>query len=48
MMAVQAVLLRRFMDGKSQEVKAMDILMLAVGFGFFALMFGFIRICERL
>lgn len=27
---------------------AMDILVLAIGGGFFAVMFGYVRICERL
>jgi len=26
----------------------MDILVLAIGFGFFALMFGYIKVCEKL
>lgn len=30
------------------KAKAMDILLLAAGFGYFALMFGFVRICEKL
>lgn len=30
------------------EAKTMDVLVLAIGFGFFALMFGYIKICEKL
>jgi hypothetical protein len=30
------------------EAKAMDVLVLAIGFGFFALMFGYIKLCENL
>lgn len=30
------------------EAKAMDVIVLAIGVGFFALMFGYIRVCEKL
>ena len=39
---------RQIETTEKQEAKAMDIFVLATGFGFFALMFGYIRVCERL
>lgn len=32
----------------AERKQAMDILVLATGFGFFALMFGYIILCEKL
>ncbi|MCK1366438.1 hypothetical protein [Bradyrhizobium sp. 62] len=34
--------------GRSEEHSMMDILLLALGFGFFALAIGYTYVCERL
>ncbi len=38
----------RSKQGAPQGDKTMDIAMLAIGVGFFALLFGYISACERL
>jgi hypothetical protein len=37
-----------FVSTAAPEAKAMDVIVLAIGVGFFALMFGYIRVCEKL
>ena len=37
-----------FVSTSAPEAKAMDVIVLAIGVGFFALMFGYIRVCEKL
>lgn len=39
---------RAHRDPQSQELTDMDAFVLAIAFGFFALMLGYIKVCERI
>ena len=39
---------RAHSDPQSQELTEMDAFVLAIAFGFFALTFGYIKVCERI